>query len=129
MVPTSPRATTLRRLVPLAVCSGRPRNSSAKRVTEDPLLARVLTKPPIRPAIAARMSSSPHDKTLPHVVGGFYPWPQADATQVQGARLLRLPVSDREVGRHCLGVYGKVGRLTAWSCTARHEQGGQDALP
>src|SRR4028118_1233752 len=58
MVPTSPSATTLNRFVPLATCSGRPRDSSAGSVTAEPLLARVLMKPPNRPAMAARSTSS-----------------------------------------------------------------------
>ena len=47
-LPVLPRATTLSRFVPLATCSGGPRNSSAGGVTEEPLLARALTNPPAK---------------------------------------------------------------------------------
>lgn len=56
--PVLPRATTLSRFVPSATCSGGPRNSSAGGVTEEPLLARVLTNPPAKPALVTRTPSS-----------------------------------------------------------------------
>src|ERR671916_54730 len=65
MVPTSPSATTLNRFVPLATCSDRPRDSSAGSVTAEPLLARVLMKPPSRPAKAARSASNHPTKAVP----------------------------------------------------------------
>src|ERR671910_2612607 len=66
MAPTSPSATTLRRLGPLATCSGRPSRSSAGSVTKEPLLARVLTKP----ATATRTRSSDTPNPLPSSVAG-----------------------------------------------------------
>jgi hypothetical protein len=72
-VPTSPSATTLKRLVPLATCSERPRSSSAGSVTDEPLLARVLTKPPTKPAMATRNYSKPVNPHPSLVSKTFYP--------------------------------------------------------
>src|SRR5215210_9128198 len=97
MVPTSPSATTLRRLVPLATCSGRPRRSSAGSVTEEPLLARVLTKPPTKPATATRTPSS--DTPTPSIRGQrepFYPRPRNGRhAATVGASLPGLDVHQR----------------------------------
>ncbi len=53
--PPEPERYDAQSFVPLAMCSDKTRNSSGGSVTEDLLLARILTKP----AIVTRSSSSP----------------------------------------------------------------------